>query len=268
MKAKVILVVLALAVAGLVGPAGAQTDAEQPSKVEQLRQQFKEERAEILSKVLEKRAELVRLSAQKDPDVKKVQGLVKEISELQSGLWKKCTEHRATMAALGQPALVGALRAGLGPRGRYNVGRGQRWPGSRSEWGRRGRGQGFGRGQAAPRAGVRGRRPRGRSQGFGRGQAAPQAGVRGRGAPGRGQGFGRGQAAPQAGVRGRGAPGRGQGFGSGRGWAPPQAGERGRPFGGGFGPPNRPMMGGRGMGSWGAGPISDDVGDEPAPPSK
>lgn len=245
MKAKVILVVLALAVAGLVAPAGAQTDAEEPTKVEQLRQRFKEERADVLSEVLEKRAKLVRISAQKDPDVERVQELVKEISELQRGLWKKCAEHRATMAALGQPALAGALRRGLGPRCRYNVGRGQRWLGSRSEWGRRGKGQGFGRGQATPRAGMRGHRPRGR-----------------------GQGFGRGQAAPQAGMRGQGAPGRGQGFGPGRGWAPPQAGERGRPLGGGFGPPNRPMMGGRGMRPWGPRPLSDDVGDEPAPSSK
>jgi len=239
MKAKVILVVLVLAVAGLVGPAGAQTDAEQPSKVEQLRQQFLEERADVLAKVFEKRAELVRLSAQKDPDLEKVQGLVKEISELQSGLWKKCAEHRATVAALGQPARAGALRRGLGLRGRYNVGRGQCLLGSRREWGRRG--------SAAVGVGARGRRPRGRGQRFG---------------PGRREG------PPQAGMRGRGAPGRGQGFGPGRGWAPPQAGERGRPLGGGFGLPNRPMMGGRGMGPWGTAPLSDDVGDEPAPSPK
>ena len=255
MKAKVILVALSIAVAGLVAPAGAQTDADQPAKGEPLRQQFLEERAEVLSQVFEKRAELVRLSAKKVPDVKEVQRLVKEISELRSGLWKKCAEYRATAAALGQPAVpvtpaFGARRWGSGPRRGYNVGRGQ---GSRRS--RDGR-----------------RRPQ-RRQGFrpGRGQAASAAGVKGQGARARGRGFGvgRGQASPAPGARGRGAPARRRASAPGRGRAAPGPGVRGRGgLGSGFGRPAGGMMGGRGMRPWGAGPLSEDASDEPAPPSK
>ena len=63
MKAEVIHVLLALALAGVAVQAAAQPNAEPTDKVKELRQQFLEERAEALAQILEKRAELLRIGA-------------------------------------------------------------------------------------------------------------------------------------------------------------------------------------------------------------
>ncbi len=238
MKANVILVALALAVVGALAPAVAQTDAEQPAKTEQLRQQFLEERANILSQILEKRAELVRISAQKDPDVKEVQRIVKEISELRAALREKCAQYRDTAAALGLPAVapsprLGAGQWGAGPRCWYDprLRAGQAGPPSVRAWGRETPGFGPGRPSGAPWGGPR----RGRAQGpaVGPRQAAPWGEPRG--GLGQGPAFGPGsQPAPWVAARRQGAPG--PGFGR---------------FGGG-------RMGGRGVQPWGPGPFFTD----------
>ena len=196
MKARIMAVVAAIALVGAVVPAVAQEEpAPHSNAVAELRRQFLEERAEILSQILEKRAELVRLSAATEPDVERVKQLVKEMAELRDTQANKCAEHRATLAALGQPDLIApagvrAGRLGVGPGAAH-----------RAPWGQGG-------------AGVR---PFDRGYGAGRGYAdrpglADQRGARGRGPAagfGRGQGFAPGQGRGGYGVRGYGAPGAG-----------------------------------------------------------
>jgi len=183
MKPKAILAALVLVVVSAFVPVLAETEAEQPAKVQELREKFAKERAEIAAQILEKRAELVRLSAQEDVDVEKVQKLVQEIAELRTNFQKKCEVYRETLGVIGRGAGIGLARMGLGagpvgPRRGYGAG-------PRQGWG------------AAPRRGL----------GFGRG-AAPGTG------PGRAQVPGRFGPMP-----GRG-PGRGfgPGAGIGRGW--------------------------------------------------
>jgi hypothetical protein len=197
MKARMIAVTMALVLAGAVLPAVAEETAPpQPrgGAVQELRQQFIQERAEILANILEKRAELVRLSAQKDPDIARVQELVKEIAELRSEQQKKCAEYRETIGVLRQPGLEPLGRPGSGGMGLgRGAGRARMRPGS--QW----LGRGYGAAEApagrpgpgAPQVGP-GQRP---------GAGAPYA-------PAPGRGFGRGQGrftGPGAG--GPGAPG-------------------------------------------------------------
>lgn len=245
MKAKLILVATVLAVSGMAVQVTAQTPAETPTKVKELRQQFLEERAEVMARILEKRAELLRISSQKDPDVEKVQALVREIGELRDGQRKKCDEYRATMAALRQSgaAPLAGLRPGRGGIGvGYGAGYGQRRAGRQRAWdGPRQDHRRIGRGGLDPA-------PRGRPR-DGRGQR-PQFG------PGRVQRPGVGPRGPQA-VPRRDAP-------SPRRGAP---GARGA----GFGRPRQGRMGGPGGRSWGPGtppppPVEPpaEAGDQPA----
>lgn len=206
MKATVIAAVAAIALVGAVVPAIAQeTPPAPPDKVQELHQQFLQERAEILSQILEKRAELVRLSAAKEPDVDRIQALVKEMGELRDTQANKCAEHRATLAALGQPDLitpagVRAGRLGVGPGAAHRPPWGQARPGVRPL----DRGYGAARryadrpGFAAPR-GARGRGPGaqfGQGQGFGPSRGRGSYGAPGAGMPwrpgARMQGLGRG----------------------------------------------------------------------------
>jgi hypothetical protein len=176
MKTKLILTAVVLAVASFAVSLGAETEAEQPAKVEELRQQFATERAELTAQILEKRAELVRLSAQKDVDVEKVKKLVEEITELRTNLQKKCEVYRETLAVIGKGAGLGP--AGLGP-GRPGIGPG---------WGA-GPGLRQGRG-GAPRPGLgfgTGVRPQ-----IGRGWAQVPRRFGGMGGRGIGRGFGPG----------------------------------------------------------------------------
>jgi len=248
MKATIIAAVAAIALVGAVVPVIAQEEpAPQPNAVGELRQQFLEERAEMLSKILEKHAEVVRLSTAKEPDVEKIQALVKEIAGLRDEQQKRCAEYKATVAALGQPAFVPpagvrAGRLGVGPGAAQRPQWGRGWGGYPCPW------QGY-----APSLGRAGRPGPGAAWGgLGLG--------RGRG-PGPGRGFGRGQGGfggPGMGVPGApGArpwgPGRGfvdtdndgvcdywQGFGPGRGH-----GSYGAP---GAGMPSRPGARMRGLG--------------------
>ncbi|MDP2896458.1 MAG: hypothetical protein Q8Q12_07845 [bacterium] len=168
MKATIIAAVAAIALVGAFAPAVAQEEpAPQPRQgaVEELRQKFLEERAGILSQILEKRAELVRLSAAEEPDVERVKQLVKEIAELRNEQQEKCAEYSATVGVLSQPDLApigrpGAGRMGLGPGPAQRPQWGQGIP--RSRW--LGQGYGAGRGPAG-RPGP-GARPWGPGRGF------------------------------------------------------------------------------------------------------
>ena len=242
MNTRIILLVPAFALAITVAPAGAQTDAEKPAQLEQLQQKFREERAEFLAQVFEKRAELVRLSAQKQPDVERVQKLIQEVSELQDNQRKKCDEYRATMAVLGQPGVPDRPAMGLG--GGFGLGRGQ----GRRAWQNQ-KGQAYGCPWGAPAIGRGPRQGRrggaapanGRGYGVGRGGRRQAPGV----APGYGQAYPqdlqrrpnpRGpafNAAPRGNRPGRPAAGTGIGpYGRGRGAVGPGAPRRGlAPFG-------------------------------------
>jgi len=191
---KAIIAALVLVAISAFVPLCAETEAEQPAKIEELRKQFAKERAEIAAQILEKRAELTRLSAHEDVDVEKVQKLIEEITELRTNLQKKCEEYGANVAPAVRPFApwYGMGPCGLGPSYPYG-------PGLR-------RGLGPGAGLGYPPVGRAG--PRHFAPGYGWG--IPRAG-RGAGlGPGRGAGFGAG--------RGLGlGPGRGMGgWGAGR----------------------------------------------------
>lgn len=200
MKARIIAAVAAIALVGAVVPAVAQeTTPAVPDRVRELHQQFLQERGEILAQILEKRAEVIRLQRAGEPDVERIQALVKEMAELRDTQATKCAEHTATLAALGHPDLIApagvrAGRLGVGPGAAHRTPRGQGRSGVRP----------FDRGYAAGRgyadrpgfATPRGARGRGPAAGYGRGQGFATGrgsyGVRGYGAPGapmpRGQG--------------------------------------------------------------------------------
>jgi hypothetical protein len=191
MKATIMAAVAAIALVGAVVPAIAQeTPPAPPDKVQELHQQFLQERAEILAQILEKRAELVRLSAAKEPDVERVKQLVKEIAELRNEQQKKCAEYSATVGVLSQPDLAPIGRPGAG---RMGIGPGRA---PRPQWGQGpahsrwlGQGYGAGRGPAGrPGPGAAWGGPgQGAAPGFGRGQGlGPGRGRGSYGAPGAG----------------------------------------------------------------------------------
>ena len=206
MKARVIAAVAAIALVGAIVPVIAEeTPPAPPDKVQELHQQFLEERAEILAQILEKRAELVRLSVAKEPDVERVKQLVKEIADLRNEQQKKCAEYSATVDVLSQPDLAPIGRPGPG---RMGLGPG---PAQRPQWGQGpphsrwlGQGYGVGRGPAGrPGPGAAWVGPgQGAAPGFGRGQGL---------GPGRGRGS---YGAPSAGIPwGQGARPWGPGWG-------------------------------------------------------
>ncbi len=200
MKAKVIFMALVLAVVGIAAFVFAQPADKEPAlpeqpKVEQLRQKFVEEQAEFRAQIFKKRADLFRLAARDDADVKEIQKLMEEIAELRAALWKKCAEYRANVGPTVQPF---ASRPGPGP---YGPGpRGWQRPGLRY-------GLGPGAGLGYPHVGRGGPRHFAPGYGWGIPDGGPGAGF----GLGRGGGFGAG--------RGLGlGPGRGMGgWGVGRG---------------------------------------------------
>ena len=206
MKATIIAAVAAIALVGAIVPVIAEeTPPAPPDKVEELHQQFLQERAEILSQIFEKRAELVRLSAAKEPNAEAIDQLVKQIAELRNEQWKKCAEYRATVGVFGPAGVAplgrpGAGRMGIGPGPAQRPQWGQGWCGYPCPW--QGYAPGRGRaGRPGPGA-VWGGRGQGAAPGFGRGQGfGPGRGRGSYGAPGAGM-----PSRPGAGVWG---PGRG-----------------------------------------------------------
>lgn len=99
--------IITILLCGLMATVNAQANIESATQIckstkqiKELQKQFRKERGEMRAQILEKRASLLRLAIQDNIDVKQVQVLVKEISELKTSLRNKCDEFRTTMQVL------------------------------------------------------------------------------------------------------------------------------------------------------------------------